>query len=994
MELKWQADPDGIRFAFITGAEVVPPDRWGLVEHGAPAPVRRALHELTVLLETEQAQLDAEGYILVAHPTVAGLNDTQARSLGLPESAPFVLRIDSDGAIGNGGLKVHYRWLDSQRRPVYPKGRVGALLFVGTQQYRLSDQLFSLVELIERYQQDEQTSEITSHAQFELVARLQELLRSEDQLDGFLGTLHVVRATAFTLEPRIDEHGEFTFDPVPMLKETRPALLPASSPEPESVGPVPGEAGARAETVAAPSLPPHYQRKFSAQFGRRGVVMPQYPLGDGYHLILDERLRRVLEVVHRRQRAPVDQRLAFFANPLAVLREELADEMEACVPPGEDPDTFLDGFFVETTGYGERVRGVGGWAPKVIPWVIKPPSPWLPPEEIGVTVGDRAVKVAKPDLPDLRRKLEAAVAAGEESVTYEGQTIPATVEAAAAVRTLEEASRQPVRGVEEQQEQRRLVLLIADNLESVTYVPTPRQHPVPDVDVETLLQTRLKPHQRDGIDWLRRHWIAGSHGALLADDMGLGKTLQALAFLAWVKQALVEADEPRPILIVAPTGLLRNWEAEHDRHLLPPGLGHLVRAHGTHLRALRREPRLGRGAELQAGAPALEWARLQQADWVLTTYETLRDYQHSFGRIRWAVVVLDEAQKIKVPGTLMTEAAKALKADFFLALTGTPVESRLGDLWCIIDTVQPASLGDLKRFSRRYEQDEDPAVLRELKSQIDESEPEPPTHPKVMLRRLKSSHLPGLPPKHEHVLPATMPPVQADRYAEVVRRSSDGSGQGWMLSVLHNLRSISLHPLAPSESMGDEEYIRASARLAQTLEILDHVAQAGERALVYVESLEFQAILRGLLQRRYGLSAAPALINGTVSADGRKRRVDAFQQASGFDVLILSPNAGGVGLTLTAATHVIHLSRWWNPAVEDQCTDRVYRIGQLRPVHIYYPMAVHPDFGEYSFDLQLDKLLQRKRQLNQALLLPGEFSGEDFEQLYDQTIRAPLRPAA
>ena len=983
MEIRWRAAPEAVAFEVADEDGPARPERWSLLEPRMPPEKRAALHQLTLLLESEQATLDAQGRVLIRHRQVAGLTDAEARALGLPEPAPFTLQIDSEGRVGDRDFRIGYRWLDGRGRIVYPRPRQGALLPVGTRQYRLPDPLFSLVELIDRFQAAPPSN---PQEQFLLVGRIQELLPGEARMDDYLGTLHVVRATAFTLNPVGDERGEFTFDPVPMRRP------PPSTRQPEAEALPLGE---QSETSPLPSLPPHYQQTFAEQFRRRARVLPQYALGDGYHLILDEPLRRALEVVHRKQQAPAPERMAFFSNPLASLREELGEQMETLVPPGEDPDAFLDGLFVETPGYGERVRGVGLWAPKVIPWIARPPSPWLPPEQVGVMVGDRAVPVDPQSLPGLLKELEQAVTAGRESVAYEGQTIPVTVEAVEAVRALAEASRRPTRDLEEQGARGRIVLLIADNLESITYTPTPRRHPVPGADLRQLLRTELKPHQQEGVDWLRRHWVQGSHGALLADDMGLGKTLQALAFLAWVRQALAERDHPAPLLVVAPTGLLKNWEAEHDRHLKPPGLGHLLRAHGPDLRALRRTMRVGPGAELGGGAPVLEWARLQQADWVLTTYETLRDYQHSFGLVRWAVVVFDEAQKIKTPGTLLTEAAKALKADFFLALTGTPVENRLADLWCIVDTVQPASLGDLKTFSQTYEAAEDPNSLRELKRRIDESEPEPPPRPKVMLRRLKSAELPGLPRKHEHILRAVMPAVQAERYAEAVYQArSSEIEHPMMLQTLHMLRSISLHPLPPSESMSDEAYIAASARLAQAIRVLDEVAAAGERALIYVDSREFQAVLRGLLQRRYGLKEPPLLINGTVSLEQRKRRVDAFQQATGFDVMILSPRAGGVGLTLTAATHVIHLSRWWNPAVEDQCTDRVYRIGQTRPVHVYFPMAVHPVFGDHSFDVQLAELINQKRQLSQALLLPGELTQGDVAQLFDQTVRVPMKPAA
>src|SRR5207237_2479960 len=216
------------------------------------------------------------------------------------------------------------------------------------------------------------------------------------------------------------------------------------------------------------------------------------------------------------------------------------------------------------------------------------------------------------------------------------------------------------------------------------------------------VRTSLLDFQQDGYRWLQQLWTRGAPGALLADDMGLGKTLQTLAFLAWLRQhERTSGNGHRPILTVAPTGLLKNWEAEHDKHLKGPGLGEILQVHGQGLAELRSASRTP--AELQVGAPTLDTTRMRGADWVLTTYETLRDYQHSFGAINWEVVVFDEAQKIKNPQTLVTDAAKAVNADLTLAVTGTPVENRLADLWSIVDTVEPGRLGSLKEFVGTYE---------------------------------------------------------------------------------------------------------------------------------------------------------------------------------------------------------------------------------------------------------------------------------------------------
>jgi hypothetical protein len=172
--------------------------------------------------------------------------------------------------------------------------------------------------------------------------------------------------------------------------------------------------------------------------------------------------------------------------------------------------------------------------------------------------------------------------------------------------------------------------------------------------------------------------------------------------------------------------------------------------------------------------------------------------------------------------------------------------------------------------------------------------------------------------------------------------------------------------------------------------MLDEIAKAGEKALIFVEAVALQPVLASLIQRRFGLAAQPMIINGGTAGDQRARRVEAFQGAPrGFDAMILGPRAAGIGLTLTAANHVIHLSRWWNPAVEDQCTDRVYRIGQARPVTVWLPQAVFPDQPERSFDLQLDRLLQRKRALSRELLAPPGDSEHDAAELYRATVGDP-----
>jgi SNF2 family DNA or RNA helicase len=426
--------------------------------------------------------------------------------------------------------------------------------------------------------------------------------------------------------------------------------------------------------------------------------------------------------------------------------------------------------------------------------------------------------------------------------------------------------------------------------------------------------------------------------------------------------------------------LLDNWQEEAEKHLGAGALGQVLQARGSSLKEFRRTT----GSEQEGGLPVLDVAGIQRFDWVLTTYETWRDYQLSFNRVSWAVATFDEVQKVKNPAAALTDAAKATKAEFVLALTGTPVENRLADLWCIIDLVQPGRLGPLKEFSRKYEvetpDEGTPEVLQPLREFLQERAPA------IMKRRLKEHHLEGLPEKKELFPVREMPSVQAIAYADRVGRARMAAGnRGSMLETLGSLRSISLHP-GRSGQESDEEFIACSARLVETFGILDRIAAEDQKALVFIESREMQGLLAEIFQRRYDLPGPPLIINGAVSGQKRHERVNEFQRRRGSDVMILSPKAGGVGLTLTAANNVIHLSRWWNPAVEDQCTDRVYRIGQDREVTVYHPIATHPEFGDASFDVRLDELLRRKRRLSREVLAPPAATNDDFSRLFNESV--------
>jgi SNF2 family DNA or RNA helicase len=364
--------------------------------------------------------------------------------------------------------------------------------------------------------------------------------------------------------------------------------------------------------------------------------------------------------------------------------------------------------------------------------------------------------------------------------------------------------------------------------------------------------------------------------------------------------------------------------------------------------------------------------------WVLTTYTTLTNYQHSLGRIRFSAAVFDEIQALKNPDNLRAHAARSMNVDFRIGLTGTPIENSPTDLWAIMDQLTPGALGSLSEFRKAYGEP-DRANMAALNAQVFQPMA---GKPPLALRRIKEAVARDLPEKSRRLHPRLMPEIQASAYDDARLKLSQG-GMGAALRMLHHIRTVSVHPSVGSQ-LPDTDFISASARVQAAFDILRHIRRRGERCLIFIEHRQMQYRFIELARAEFELTRID-LINGDTPIPRRQEVVNRFQRHlendGGFDILVLGPKAAGVGLTLTAATHVLHLSRWWNPAVEEQCNDRVHRIGQTRAVTIHVPMAIHPGYREHSFDCLLHSLMQRKRKLAQSALWPMGDTQGDVEEL-------------
>lgn len=901
--------------------------------------------------------------LLVSWDGIAGLSPEELGYVGLPDPAPFDLQVNANGAIHDIQFALRYDFTRNGR-PIWSFQREGAWVRVGRKAFVLLNPLYSIVDAIERFN-------LADHKKLERRmlewGKIAKMLPENVVVEQGLGSLNIVVASTFQLEPFLDRGGEPDFHPVIGCTERSTT----------------DTGGVESRFVRL--LSDDKQVDFASRFRTLSQVKHRYALGDRVYVVLTPQVERALGAVRRAQDGTPGERREFLKNVSGYVREALEETGEG--------EVDVDAVFLDH-GLSDRVRGIGIWVEKAIPWVRMPPNSWLPPYEVGVRIGSHVVRLPADDLPCLREEVETAIGRGDPVVQAPGgtelpadrSTLDALDELIRRMRPTQPPTADGVEGDEQGKEQGQAtgvdgsdrVLIIIDNLEDVQFrrERRPRVPSIPATDRG--LQSQLFPHQQDCVSWLLTHWNSGSWGALLADDMGLGKTLEALAFLNCLKQhPVAQRGDPQPMLVVAPTGLLRNWLSEHEKHLREPGIGRAVAAHGTQLRNLRIDQK-ATGNEVSSGQPLpkLDVEALRRADWVLTTYETLRDYQHSFGRVRWRVAVFDEAQKIKNPAARITEAALAMNIEFALLMTGTPVENRMADIWSIVDRAEPGLFGTLKDFSERFESSgkNDTPDLDELRKKLVGTS----TGAALMMRRLKEDHLSSLPNKIVHKFIGEMPERQAEIYEDAV---VNGRHMVSMLQLLNRLRSVSLHP-EPTSNQDADDYIRESARLSRTFDLLDEIATRNQKVLLFVDSLRMQDFLIAEIRRRFRLSDDVLVVNGSVPGHVRKGRVDTFQHRKGFDVMILSPRAGGVGLTLTAANHVIHLTRWWNPAVEDQCTDRALRIGQERSVHVYLPLARHPRFGKFSFDLKLHELIQRKRKMNRRILAPTAASTRDVRSLY------------
>ena len=956
------AYPDGLRFLAINEADKTIETLHEWVPLKNPSRLGVLLGQRMANLIEQEIVLSDERGLVLPFANLPLLDEIDFDFLaGVVKWSPYTVRISADGTLGYPDFGFKYSFIFG-RQQTFGK-RVGPFYQRNRTIWRLSPRVYSLLETIDQFNSLPSTSK-TKEAALSALGRVREFSVGSG-LDEYLNSEEVVIPSKVKIDIQTEQNGLVS-------------LIPQFD-------------GVNNEELAK-------------QFLKFSNVQSVYDLpsaaGKRCRVVVNEDLKNVLIEMQKIRHVGGDTRDRVLADVRAVLGE------------GIDQD------LIDVAAFAPRVKGIGEPPIRARLWIQRPPRDWGDSAGIGGIVSNLSLNVeeggksriikfdSSEEVIELQNVVEEAIQLGKASVQFKGNKILVDDELLGSVKEASgiifESGDKGDRPQPKYHPKNCRYLLIYSNEEMPEYsegsigdqtliphletqIPRSLRRTFINQEGETL-ELKLKSYQKEGIRWLQYLFLNREHrrGCLLADDMGLGKTLQILAFLAWCVEdgyaegLGAETGPYEPILIVAPLILLQNWADEMEKYFDNDIFGPTLILHDRELKRLisRRDP----SKEVALGSPKLDLEALRSNRVVITNYDTVKNYQHSFGRVPWSVIITDEAQEFKEQNS-RSDALKSLRCLFKIVATGTPVENRLLDLWNLVDYMQPGSLlGSSKNFSDLYEKDitekteeERIALSSELRSRLFYGREDA-----FLLRRDKEGVLPDLPKKNEHTIKSPLSETQRKTHIQLVQALSNSDNENHHFKILHCLRKLYLHPFLLDGQPAIENashWIAASPKLQSVVNTINEIKKRQEKVLVFALLQDMQSVLQQVLGSVFDIEID--VINGAPNSrrssnmEFRKELISKFSKQEGFNILILSPRVAGVGLTITAANHVIHYERWWNPAKEAQATDRAYRIGQKRDVSVYYPVSIDSTGQFTSFDEKLNSLLQEKKQMAKDFLLPS-----------------------
>lgn len=888
-----------------------------------------------------------EGGYQIYYSEIAKLDAYELNKMNL-KTCPYRLSISSVGRLGASLFKIKYDFIDQRDKSFIIQEKINGYIRIKNEDFVLTDPYYTSIQLIDEVND---TGSEGFYKRSDLVSKLKDVIP-----EGSLKNDEILNYKIYKVE-------KFSLDMFPDC-----SIIPELNVSEDN------------------NIPDYINRKFKENFKKASQVGKGEKIDNSIYIVYSDVIQKCFMHIKEVNCKSDGEKKAFFHNPQKILskylkegREEQEEEQssQASAQGDELSDDIIDNIFIETQQWkSNRILYLGEWIPKLGCYLPDRESPmtWIPKESIHLELmndkGDaHFISVEPEDLPELKEEMQEAFEQKSTSIKFKEEEVPVNEQSISQVEKVADNFDKVRKNLSKKKEKiTKLVPIIQDNINDLIFEKSKQKIlNIPlDIPYEYIKTKKLYEYQKVGIAWIQESFIKRKPGLILADDMGLGKTLQVLVFLAWLKKWQIQKIEGlinKPFLIVAPKALLKNWEKEVSIHIQDDVFGKAYQAYGSNFS----------NDTSHSSINSFITKIKNQYSWAITTYETLRNKEEYFRNISWSTIIFDEAQKIKNPNSLLTDMAKAMDSDFSIAITGTPIENSLIDLWCISDCVHPKKFGTLKEFQKSCK---DVSYIEQLRQEALHDKPP------FMLKRLKEDVLKDkdFPQKKIKEIELQMSAKQADMYSNIIEKAKQKEFESPFQAIQY-LAKISLYC---SLDVSNEQLESDNVKIKELVRILEDIKQKNEKVLIFLRDRLLQGRLIQLLKDRFDIEAS--LINGKFSADKRQEIVSDFQQNSNqFDVLLVSPKAGGIGLTITAANHVIHLERWWNPAVEDQCTDRAYRIGQKKDVHVYLLLALHPEYGNISFDINLHKMLTEKRKIAKQIITNIDSHNFNTKNLYEQS---------